>query len=50
MNESFFDLSALKKTDISLDVQLVGYGANVSSSDCNDCHYISSDCSAPCFC
>lgn len=43
-------LEMLNKTDVVPNDKLIGMGANQGVSDCNDCHYISSDCSAPCFC
>lgn len=47
MNE--LELNCLQKTTVVSDVELVGYGSS-GSGDCNDCHYISSDCTAPLFC
>ena len=44
-----YDLNGLQKTGTVFDSELVGYG-NSGSADCNDCHFISNDCSAPLFC
>ena len=50
MSELLNNLELLKKTDVVPKEELKGYGVNTGSSDCNNCHYISSDCNSPCFC
>ena len=50
MIETYMNLEALKKTELIPAQELKGFGVNNGASDCNDCHYISSDCNSPCFC
>lgn len=49
MSDIYMNLESLNKTDIIPSEQLTGLGMNNGSSDCNDCHYISSDCTEPLF-
>ncbi len=50
MSDVYTDLEMLNKIDVIPSTELSGLGMKNGTSDCIDCHYISSDCEAPCFC